>query len=433
MSYLIYNVFLIIIEPLLRLYLNIHPKYGTLLARFNPDIIPMSKPPIWVQACSVGELNTARSLIDSLTRRFPSTPVLVTTSTMSGYALAVNRYSGTDIHVMWMPFDFRNAIRRFIEVLNPRILVLIETEIWPNLLRETNNYGSPVLIVNGRISDKCYKRYMHWTFLFSNALKFIDAVGVQNSTYAERYKMLGSPEEKIYVTGNMKFDSVTTVIDNRSRNRFRILCGFGQNDLVLVFGSTRPGDEALALKCWRALRKEFNDLRLVLVPRHLNRITTIQELFEEPYVLRSQLEQPGGREINPDIILVDIMGELTAWYALASVAVVGGSFYPGVEGHNPLEPAALGIPTLFGPYTDNFQDPVQVLLESGGAIQVKHPERLQHILQSLLQNPAERRQLGTRSRKVVLQNQGSVELNCDLVEETLLGTTHMLEVASTEN
>ena len=430
MTYFFYNLFLIIVKPCLRLYLNIHPKYGTLLARFDPEIVNFDKSPIWIQACSVGELNTASSLIESLTRRFPSTPVLVTTSTMSGYALAVNRYSGSGIRVMWMPFDFRTSVRRFIESLNPRILVLIETEIWPNLLREANFSGTPVIIVNGRISNKHYNRYRCWRFLFSNALKFIDIIGTQNEMYADRFVVLGATQDKIRVTGNMKFDSVTTIIDNRSRNRFRLLCGFGQDDLILVFGSTRPGDEALALKCWRILKRQFEDLRLVLVPRHLNRVTEIQEQFEEPFILRSQLEQPGGRDKVHDVVLVDVMGELTAWYALASVAVVGGSFYPGVEGHNPLEPAALGVPTLFGPYMANFEDPVQVLLESGGAIQVKHPDRLQIILQNLLGNPAERRQLGTRSRKVVLQNQGSVEKNCDLIEETLLGITRVSEVAS---
>ncbi len=426
MYYLGYNLLWALAKPLLQTCLRLQPKYSTLLSRFRPEYHPTDKPPIWIQACSVGEVNTARPLVDALARRFPTTPILLTTSTVAGYALAVNRYADTFVQVMWMPFDHRVAVRRCIESINPRILILLETEIWPNLLRETERFGTPTCIVNGRLSDKHYRNYQRWQCIFSAALQYLNVVGVQNERYAERFEALGYPKEKLMVTGNLKFDAVTTAVDAKTRNRLRLLCGYKAEDLLLVFGSTRPGDEALALQCWRDLRSSYPHLRLVIVPRHLERVAEIQRTINAPHVLRSGLEQPGGRDSATDILLVDTMGELVFWYALASVAVIGGSFHPGVEGHNPLEPAALGVPTVFGPYISNFRDPAKTLLEAEGAVQVMDVNHLPELLHSLLDDPAERRQLGTRARKVVLKHQGAVEKNVDLVESVLMGQDQAL-------
>ena len=414
--YALYNGAWALAAPGLRRWLRRHPRHGELLARFAPVIPAFSGQPIWVHACSVGEVTTAKPILKALQTRFPATPILLTASTATGYELA--NKSCADFHVTWFPFDSPRAVGSFLDGAKPRVLVLVETEIWPNVLRECRRRGIPSVIVNGRISDKHFPRYLRFRFLLRKVFCQLAAAGVQNETYAERFAMLGVNRSAIHVTGNTKFDAVATAVDEELRARLRTENGLSGGGPVLVFGSTRPGDEALAATCWRQLREEFPTLRLVVAPRHLDRIDEALQPFEEAVLRRSEVLR--GREPSGErIFFLDTVGELAAFYSLGDVAVVGGSFYAGVNGHNPLEPAALGVATVFGPYMSNFPDPAAVLLGAGGGIQVGRPEELCGTLISLLNDTARRATMASRAREAVLNQRGAIERNVDLVETLL--------------
>jgi len=412
MMYRLYNTALSLIAPCGAIWLRCHPRHRTLIARFNPPVPPLNHPPVWLHACSVGEVNTARPIVKALQARLPNIPMLLTVSTSAGHALAVKTCA--DFPVTWSPFDTRAAVRRFLDKARPRALVIVETELWPNLIRETRRRGAPVIVVNGRISDKHYPRYQRWRRFFSEALRHVTAIGAQNDTYAQRFAAIGAAPEIIHVTGNTKFDGVTTAIDAKVRSRLRLENGFPPDQPILIFGSTRPGDEALAAACWRALCKDLPGLRLIVAPRHSERLPEALAAFSEPVLRRSEVKE-GRSPAGERVFLLDTVGELVSFYAISSVAVIGGSFYPGVNGHNPLEPAALGVPTVFGPYMSNFTDPARALLAARGAIQVSRPEELCAALRSLLTDPAEQRRLGTRARKAVLDNQGAIDRTVDLI------------------
>lgn len=416
MIYSVYNNVVPIIALGGRVWLQLHPAHRELLARFHPNPPRCAAPPFWVHACSVGEVNTARPIIRALQERFPDTPVLLSTATASGQALAQKDAAGAV--PTWFPFDTRAAVRRFLQAATPRALILIETEIWPNVVRETRRFGAPVIVVNGRLSDKHIARYRRWRSLFAPVFAQLSAIGAQNDDYARRFIEIGADPAVVRVTGSTKFDGVATAIEPRVRARLKAENGFPPEYPMLLFGSTRPGDEVLAAQCWRSLRAEFPTLRLVVAPRHLDRLDEALAAFDEPVLRRSEVKA-GRTPAGERVFFLDTVGELVSFYAIASVAVVGGSFFPGVNGHNPLEPAALGVPTVFGPYMSNFTDPARALTGARAAIQTSHPDALCDALRALLRDPGQQRQLGTLGRKAVLDNQGAVRRNVDMIADVL--------------
>ena len=416
MTHFLYNTVLAVASPFIALWLRGHPRYRDLNARFDPPVPRLDARPLWVQACSVGEVNTARPIVAALQERFPGVPVLLTSSTLTGRDLA--RQACPHLPTTWFPFDTRGAVRRFLDKAHPRALVLVETELWPNVLYESRRRGIPVVLVNGRLSDKHYPRYRQFRLFFGPVFQQLSAVGAQNAAYQQRFISLGVDPRAIRATGNTKFDGVATAVDVRTRTRLKVENGFPADHPILLFGSTRPGDEALAAACWGALRAEMPNLHLVVAPRHLERLDEAIASFDEPVIRRSQI-RAGRKPAGERIFVLDTLGELVSFYSIATVAVVGGSFYPGVNGHNPLEPAALGVPTVFGPYMSNFMDPARVLLAAKGAIQVSGPEDLCAALDRLLADPAEQRRLGTRARRAVLAHRGAIARNVDLIEAVL--------------
>ena len=415
--YALYNLVVCMTAPMGAAWLCAHPKHWPLLARFAPQVPTRAcEEPFWVHACSVGEVGVASPIIRAMNERWPGEPILLTVSTASGYDLASRGSSGAT--AAWLPFDVRCVVRRFVRQVNPRALLLIETELWPNVMRETRRHGAPVVLVNGRLSDKHLARYRRFSRLYRPVVGQLSAAGMQNEEYAGRLAALGVDRSRVRVTGNTKFDGVATSTDPLLVSRIREENGLPESDPVLLFGSTRPGDEALAAACWKMLRDEFPRLRLIVAPRHLNRLADAIASFDEPLLCRSEVRngrRPGGERV----FVLDTVGELATFYALAAVAVIGGSFYPGVNGHNPLEPAALGVPTIFGPYMRNFIDPANELLAHGGAWQAPAPDALLPGLRRLLADPHERARMGASGKTAVLANQGAIARTLDLLESVL--------------
>jgi len=411
---LLYNLLLTLATGPARWWLGRHPRHHVLLQRFAPAIPPVGQAPLWIQACSLGEVNTIRPLVAALREQWPDTPILITTSTHTGYERAQALFGASA--VTWFPFDTRRAIRPFLDAVAPKALLLAETELWPNVVAECRRRDIPVLVVNGRLGEAHLKKYQRYRWWYRPLVRQLTAAAMQSEVHAERMRALGARPESVRVTGNLKFDAVRAHVSSHTRQRIRMACGLKREDRLLVFGSTRPGDEALASACWATLREEYPDLRLVIAPRHIERAEEITGYFSEPVRRRSEsdraLETGACR-----VLILDTTGELVNFLSVASVAVVGGSFYPGVNGHNPLEAAALGVPVVFGSYMGNFEDAASTLVSRSGARQVACPEDLYFALSELLGDGAARRQMGTLARKAVLDNQGAVGHTVALTEE----------------
>ena len=342
MTYLLYDIVTSLALPFGAAWLGLARRHRPLLRRFAPVVPSFSRRPIWVHACSVGEVGAARPILAAMRGRWPDVPILLTTATVTGNALAESACA--DVARTWFPFDHRVVVSRFVGRLRPRALVLIETEVWPNVLREASKRGIPSVVVNGRLSDKHFARYLRHASLFRTVFGQISAAGMQNAEYAGRIVALGMGAEAVRVTGNTKFDGVRTEVASATLALIRESNGFGPDQPLLLFGSTRPGDEVLAAACWRTLRDEFPSLGLVVAPRHLDRLGEALAPFDEPVIRRSEIRD-GRAPAGERVLFLDTMGELADFYAAATVAVIGGSFYSGVDGHNPLESAARLIPS----------------------------------------------------------------------------------------
>ncbi len=413
MRYFLYNLLLCLAAPIGAVYLLFSKRHRPLLRRFWPITPDCTDAPLWVHACSVGEIGVARAFIAAFKNERTETPILLTVSTLSGLAQTPNL--GALAETTLAPFDLACCVRSFVRRVRPRALVLIETELWPNLVRETRRHGIPVVVVNGRISPKKFPRCQRYRRVMPPVYAQLSAVGVQNALYAERFAALGVPVNVIDVTGNMKCDAVVSEVDMLTKKLVRAENGFSRQDVVVVFGSTRPGDEGLAADCWRTLKDDYPHLRFVIAPRHLDRIDDALLPFKEEAVQRRSHVMQRQFDWRARVFYLDTLGELVKFYAIAQIAVIGGSFYHGVEGHNPLEPAALGTPTIFGPFMGNFPDAAAVLLDNKGAFQATSPEALASLLHTLLDDSTLSHAVGTSGRKAVLDNRGAVARNVDLV------------------
>lgn len=414
----IYRSALAIAAPLARIWIRRHSRYGPLQGRFWLDSVSTPRQGIWFQACSLGEVNTARPLVVEAARLWPDIPILLSSSTVTGRRRA-EEVAGPD-RSRWFPFDDAASVKRFFNRADPRAVALLETEIWPGFLVEAERRNIPVVVLNGRISDRAFPRFRRYASLFRPAFRRLKMVAAQNETYAERFMELGVPETRIRVTGSLKFDAVQLEADPVRRRQLSITLGLSESDLppLVVFGSTRPGDDALAAACLERLGAVFPDVRWVVAPRHVQRADEVEPLFRSFGVVRlSALKTV--KTLPGKVVLADTVGDLVTLYSLAAVAVIGGSFYPGVEGHNPLESAVLGVATVYGPYMGNFPDAVAALENAGGALRLASPDQLADTIERLLSDSVERAVLGARGRQAVLAGRGAVRRNLDCLDEVL--------------
>lgn len=414
MRYFLYNNLWRLASPMIRRRFRKREGEAPLLERFAPSLPPSLTAPVWIHACSLGEVNTAAPLVKAVRSLYGESGVLLTSSTLTGRDRAL-QVAGE--HSAYFPLDHPGSVRRFLESAKPRLLVLVETELWPNVLRQCARRSIPVLVVNARLSDKHFARYQKYRGFVSPMFRCISHVAAQSQEHAERFVAMGVPAERVQVTGNMKFDATPPDPPQMQRMKLRASCGIPEHAPLLVFGSTRPGDEALASACWATLREEYPTLHLVVVPRHVDRRDEVRAQFGEPVLLRSEIKEGHAQPAGERVLLVDTMGELSQFYAAANLAVIGGSFYPGVEGHNPLEAAALGIMTVFGPHMRNFEEPAAALVQAEAAVQVACPEDLYETLSRLIRDTLALRQTGTLARRVVLDNQGATQRNLKLIQQ----------------
>jgi 3-deoxy-D-manno-octulosonic-acid transferase len=377
-------------------------RMGRLPVYLNVD----GDPSIWIHAVSVGEVLAARPLVPALRERFPRHRLFLSTTTMTGNAVAARAVRGLD-GLFYAPFDWRRPVRRALAVLNPALLVLMETELWPNLIHEARRRGTRVALVNGRISTRSFGRYLRVRRFLRRMLEEVDLFLMQGSPHAERIRTLGAPADRVRVTGNLKFDAVEP---GRPPERLvRLLDGRpGEARPLLVAGSTVDGEEELVLRAFHRVREHVADAGLLIAPRHPERFAAVPPLVEAAGFRcrrRSTLE-PGSWRLG-EVLLLDTLGELARVYPLATVVFVGGSLVPA-GGHNILEAAVVGRPVVVGPHMENFQEIADQFRAEAALVQVATPEELGSEVASLMLDGDRRRTLGERARQLVERNRGAV-------------------------
>lgn len=378
-------------------------------------IPPLPEPGcLWIHAVSVGETRAALPLIRALRERYPDAPLLVTTTTLTG-SRQVREALGTRVYHVYAPFDLPGAVARFLRGARPRLAVIMETELWPNLLRQCAAAGIPVLIANARLSERSARGYGRIRWLTGSMLRDVTLIAAQAGADAERFRTLGAP--RVEVVGNLKYDLRLPVDLPEQGLRLRRE-RLGANRPAWIAASTHAGEDEVILDAFAFLRPRWPELLLLLVPRHPERFDGVAALCQQRGlpVIRRSAEQPCPPETA--VFLGDSMGELLQFYAAADLAFVGGSLV-ATGGHNVLEPALLGLPVLFGPHMFNFTEAGQRLLEAEAAWQVTDAATLATAVDRLLANPERRRAAGERGRAVVERHRGALAALLARVEELL--------------
>jgi len=363
---------------------------------------------VWLHAVSVGEVNLLATLVDHLVRSRPDWECVVSTTTRTGFALARKKFP--HLSVFYCPLDFTWAVRAAVRRVRPHLLVLAELELWPNLVRSARESGARVAVINGRLSGRSYRGYRRIRPLVARLLREIDVLAVQDETYAERFRRLGAPAGAVCVTGSMKYDGAETDRNNPSTRRLRRLAGLADDDVVFLAGSTQDPEESLSLAAYGELSARWPQLRLILVPRHPDRFAAVARLLDDSGIAwqrRTALERDGPTP-KARVLLVDVVGELGAWWGTARVAYVGGSMGPR-GGQNMIEPAAYGAAVSFGPNTRNFRDIVAALLARDAAVVVHDGAELTGFVRHCLEAPDEAAALGDRARALVAEQLGATE------------------------
>jgi 3-deoxy-D-manno-octulosonic-acid transferase len=380
---------------------------------------PLASAPIWVHAVSVGEVQAAAALVTALRNRYPQTPVLVTTFTPTGAARARTLFRDV-ADVRYLPFDLPGSVRRFLDRTRPRLAVIMETELWPNLYRQCRLRRIPLVIASARLSRRSTDRYRRLGALFKETVAGGVVVAAQGEGDAERFRALGAPADRTHITGNLKFD-FTVPPDTLARGA-ALRKQYAPNCPVWVAGSTHGGaEEEAVLEAHRCICAVDAPTLLVLAPRHPNRFSEVAAWLERQgmaFMRRSESAANHAPQAQTGVLLLDTLGELLYFYAAADVAFVGGSLAP-IGGHNLLEPAALGRAVLTGPNNSNGEDVARVLLECGAAEIVRDGAALGSRVAELLSNPELRAEMGNRGRAAVERNRGALQKLLTLIESLL--------------
>jgi 3-deoxy-D-manno-octulosonic-acid transferase len=384
---------------------------------FFPD--PHIRESIWIHAVSMGEVNAALPLIDALMQRHQHTPFVITTVTPTG-SERVRRVYGDRVFNVYLPYDLPASIRRFLKRVRPRVSVVMETEIWPNLFLECAARDIPVILANARLSEKSFRGYGPVRPLAKQAVASVRYIAAQSVTDAGRLQELGAEPDRLGVLGNLKYDM--NVPSDLREQAAAIRQTWGAQRPVWIAASTHEGEELPALKAHTEVLRHFPDALLLIAPRHPERFKPVALACRNfGFVTRTRSED-GTASIDTQCFVVDTLGELLRFYATTDVAFVGGSLVP-IGGHNVLEPAALGVPVVVGSKTFNFADITASLLDSGAAVQIDDGDALGAVIVKFLADPQLRLRTGEAARWAFEREQGSVIRTVAIIDRELEKTT----------
>jgi 3-deoxy-D-manno-octulosonic-acid transferase len=368
--------------------------------------------PIWFHAVSVGEINAGLPLIMSLHKHHPQQPIIVSTTTGAGYQHAQERLAQV-ADCFYFPFDVPWSVNNYLTILKPRLVTIIETEIWPGFLHRCKQLNVPTAMVNARMSPRSFNSYNRWRAFFGPVLADFDVIGVQSSTEFNRYKRVGGENLNVQILGNIKFDGLTPISAAeiaKLRQQLRLVPA----DQVFVVGSTHEGEESIVLQAYRQL-PAAGKTKLVIAPRHPERFDRVAEMIGAAGLRPRRFSRQEGFENEGDVLLLDSIGNLMKFYAVADVALVGGTLVP-VGGHNLMEPYTYSVPVIAGPYIHKTKDVADTLQNGNAIVFVKDSQELERELFRLLNSKELRMQLGANGHNLLTQSQGAVDRAVTLLE-----------------
>src|SRR3954468_12737802 len=385
---------------------NLPQRLGYLPRSFNHD----ADESIWIHAVSVGEVLTARALLPELRERYPKLRLFLSTTTMTGQQIARNNLQYVD-EVFYFPFDLGFIVTRTLDLVKPRLFIMMETELWPNLLRACDRRGVRTMLVNGRISSRSYPRYRLGRSFFRPGLLHVDRFCMQSDESARRVVDIGAEQQRVVVTGSLKFDSLdipgVSASADRGRNRVLRYFRIAPGRPVIIAASTLRGEEEPVLDSFQRIRATMTNALLIIAPRKPERFDEVERLARRAgWNVARRTELRVDAEPRCDVVILDTIGELAQVYQVATVVFVGGSIVDA-GGHNILEPAVFGKPIVFGPYMHNFTEIARTFLENGAAVQVRSGQELEPVLVDLLGDPVRRATLGAGARALVEANRGA--------------------------
>ncbi len=420
---ILYNVFFLLGGSLLFPFLlvealSVKKRRRTALRRLAVtfDAPRFHRRPIWVHALSVGEVLASVPLIEKIRLAYLNHPVVLSVSTMTGDEIA-RKLLGRDVdYIFFFPYDLVWPVKKVIHGIDPAIFILVESDIWPNVLCELKRRHIPTVLVNGRLSPRSFSGYRAISFFMRPVFATISMICAQCEMDAQRFEAVGAPADRIRITGNMKFDQGICVRSDDETEKLRQSLKIPAEGKIFVAGSTHEGEEAILLDVFSRLRKLIDDLILLIVPRNPDRAEAVCRLFGSSgwsACLMSDLKRSGDRRFG--VIVGDTMGMLGQLYALADISFVGGSLTKR-GGHNPLEPAALAKPIIFGPDMSDFAWIAEVLIEFGGAIQVADGEELFDAAATILADKRKAQLMGEQANLVFQNNRGAVDKTLEIIQ-----------------
>jgi 3-deoxy-D-manno-octulosonic-acid transferase len=396
-----------------------------------PAINPTGKQVIWLHCVSVGETQAARSLVRALRTDFRDHCLVVSTTTVTGQQVAQKIFANDAALVFYFPIDLALTVRRVLRILQPSAVLIMETELWPRLLRECRARAVPVALLNGRISGTSFRRYKLIRPFMRRVLNDLTIALMQSEKDAARIRELGLPGERIALPGNLKFDSAGTAVDERVTAELRNRFGFDGTRPLVVAASTHAPEERITIKALKQMKHldQSSQTRLLIAPRRPERFGEVASLLESSGLTWSRRSVEGSEnDKSCDVVLLDTVGELRAVYPLAQIVFVGGSIAPH-GGHNMLEPAATGACVITGPHTENFAAVTKALLNEDALIQLLEPSasdaatQIASVFAELFADEAKRREMGARAREVCRQNAGATERTMQMLSQILSQTT----------
>jgi 3-deoxy-D-manno-octulosonic-acid transferase len=417
--YIIYNILVvfatILLLPVILFKLITVPKYrggiSQKLGRVRKGVkrVIRGSRPIWVHAVSVGEVMAAHPMIRELKKKYPGRSLILSTVTVTGNFTARQRVPEADA-VFYFPFDYPWIVRKVINRINPIVVLVAETELWPNFFRHLRKRGIPSAVINGRISPHSYKNYLKFKRFFTKVFSHVDLFCMQSDADAVRIKEIGATPDTVIVTGNLKFDQK---IPARQQNPITLR----PSRKVITAGSTHRGEESALIEIFTKLREKFPDLLLIIAPRHPERFDEVAGIINKAGYECKRRSRLSG-EVK-DVLLLDTIGELRSFYGICDIAFVGGSLVK-VGGHNLLEPAAMKKPVIFSRYMFNFKEISEALIISGGGIMVRDKEELYVQMLNLLSDEELARRIGDRAFSVIAANSGAAKKTIDAVSRFIV-------------
>ncbi len=430
MIWIFYNILFLVLFPLLLPHFLWRMKkrggyardFGQRLARYRPEVLAKlgGHERVWIHAVSVGELFVALRVMQDWRAREPSVRFALTTTTSTAYAIANRELSDEDV-VLYFPVDFPPVMRRAFDVIRPRMIIVAEVELWPNMIRIARERAIPLFLVNGRMSDRSFRGYRRLAVLTRRLLPCFDLIAAQSDADRERFIALGADPLRTANLGSAKYDVAlaSPVEDGAPALAVMRAAGIGPDHVTILGGSTWEGEEDALVDLYRGLKSRYRNSVLMIAPRHVERIPSIVEVLKPKVaklVLRSSIHPGEGAEatVPPDVLLIDTTGELKRFYLHADVIFVGKSLTRH-GGQNIIEPACCGKPVVVGPNMENFQSIMTEFLEQEAVVQVADLQGLRRAVDDLLCDPEKRAQIGAAARRVVEERSGSVDLFLDAV------------------